>query len=422
MLTRRTFIKTSSALAAPLLLSPAAFAAARRSAPNARLGIGLIGCGKRMFEMIGPFLDAADVQVLAVCDVDTTRRDHAKSLVDKKYGNSDCKTFIDYHELLALPGIDAVVIATPDHWHINQVMDAAAAGKDIYCEKPLTLNLSECKLMIDTVRKHKRIFQTGSQQRTEYDGKFRKAVEYLRNGKIGDVLTVHVGVGPSSKWCDLGEEAMEPGLDWDKWLGPAPKRAYHSILSPRGVHDHYPKWRDYREYSGGTLTDMGAHNFDIAQWGLDMDKSGPVEVLPPKDPKAQFGATLIYKNGTRVIHGGPDGTTFTGTRGVIHVFRGTLVSIPDSILKEELKDSDFHLPKVPNHIRNWLDSVASRKLPECDVETGCRSIACAHLCNLAYWNRRALKWDPEKWEFPGDAEANSWRDYKRREGFGLPKA
>jgi predicted dehydrogenase len=421
MLTRRSFLK-ASALSAPLVLSPSLLGAAARAAPGNRLGVGIIGCGKRAFEMLGEFLNEPDVQILTVCDVDTTRRDHAKSIVDKKYANADCKAVNDYRDIIARKDIDAVVICTPDHWHINQVMEAAASGKHIYCEKPLTLNLRECQLMIAAVKKAGIVFQTGSQQRTEYDGKFRKAIEYLRSGKIGDILSVHVGVGPSSKWCDLGEESIEPGLDWDKWLGPAPKRPYHSTLSPRGVHDHYPKWRDYREYSGGTLTDMGAHNFDIAQWGLGMDKSGPIEVLPPADEKAQFGATLIYKNGTRVIHGGPDGTTFTGTRGVIHVFRGTLVSIPDSILKEDLKESDFHLPKIPRHIRNWLDCISSGQDPECTAETGCRSIACAHLCNLAYWHRRPLKWNPETWEFPGDKEANGWRDYQRRAGYELPKA
>ncbi|MBX3375838.1 MAG: Gfo/Idh/MocA family oxidoreductase [Phycisphaeraceae bacterium] len=421
MLTRRHFLK-SSAMAAPLILTPSMLGAIRRAQPNSRLGVGLIGCGKRMFEMVGEFLDQPDVQVLAVCDVDTTRREHVKSIVDRKYGTSDCRPIVDYRDMLSRKDIDAVVIGTPDHWHINQVMHAAMHGKDIYCEKPLTLNLRECQLMIDAVKKAGVVFQTGSQQRTEYDGKFRKAIEYIRSGRIGDILSVHVGVGTSSKWCDLGEEALEPGLEWDLWLGPAPKRPYHSTLSPRGVHNHYPQWRLYREYSGGILTDMGAHNFDIAQWGLGMDASGPVEVHPPAEENAQFGATLVYKNGTKVIHGGPDGTTFTGTRGVIHVFRGSLVSIPDGILKQELKESDFHLPQVPRHIRNWLDCIKTRQQPECNAEVGCRSIACAHLCNLAYWHKRPLKWDPQRWEFPGDAEANTWLDYSRRSGYELPKA
>jgi predicted dehydrogenase len=358
---------------------------------------------------------------VAVCDVDTTRREHAKKLVDDKNGNSDCKAFVDYRELLAMKEIDAVVICTPDHWHLNQVLDSCAAGKDIYCEKPLTLNLSEGPRMIGAVRKHKRVFQTGSQQRTEFDGKFRTACEYVRSGRIGEVLTVHVGVPTSSVFCDLPEEKMEQGLDWDRWLGPAPVRPYNSVLSPRGIHTHYPQWRKYREYSGGGLTDMGAHNFDIAQWGLGKDESGPTEVIPPRDEKAEYGATLLYAGGPRVVHGGPDGITFIGTKGQIHVFRDRLSSIPDDILKVPLKDEDVKLPKAPSQIRNWLDCVKSREKPICDVEIGARSIACAHLCNLAYWHRKRLRWDPAKWEFVGDTEADEWREYERRKGYEAPK-
>jgi hypothetical protein len=152
-----------------------------------------------------------------------------------------------------------------------------------------------------------------------------------------------------------------------------------------------------------------------------MDDSGPVEVHPPGDDNAEYGATLVYSNGVRVIHGGPDGITFTGTKGQIHVFRDRLSSIPEDILKEPLKDSDVKLPKATSHIRNWLDCIKATDNPICNVEVGCRSIACAHLCNLAYWHRRKLKWDPTKWEFPGDAEANGWRDYERRKGFELPR-
>ena len=421
-ITRREFVR-SAAVAAPLIVSPSIFGSITRAAANDRIGLGFIGTGKRAFEMFGSFLDAPEIHAVAVCDVDTTRREHAKKLVDDKYGNSDCRAFVDYRELLAIKDIDAVVICTPDHWHAIQVIDACAAGKDIYCEKPLTLTLAEGPRMIEAVRKHKRIFQTGSQQRTEYDGKFRTACEDVRSGRIGQVLTVHVGVPTSSIWCDLPEETMEPGLDWDRWLGPAPVRPYNSILSPRGIHTHYPQWRKYREYSGGGLTDMGAHNFDIAQWGLGMDSSGPTEVIPPRDEKQQYGATLLYNGGAgpRIVHGGPDGTTFIGTKGGIYVFRDKLLSIPDSILQEPLKDTDVKLPQAASQIRNWLDCVKSRELPICDVEIGVRSIACAQLCNLGYWNHRRLRWDPNKWEFVGDEEANGWRDYQRRKEYDLPK-
>lgn len=382
--------------------------------------MGFIGVGKRALELIGPFMDSPDVRVVAVCDVDTRRRENARAIVDKKYGSKDCAAFVDYHELLAHNDVDAVFIGTPDHWHAAQIIDAAKLKKDIYSEKPLTLKLRECQLVIEAVRKYDVVCQTGSQQRTEYNQQFVKACEYVRSGRIGALQTVHVGVPFSSKACDLPEEAMEPGLDWDRWLGPAPMRAYNSVLSPRGVHTHYPKWREYWEYSGGGMTDFGAHNFDIAQWGMGMDTSGPVRVTPPKDEKSMHGATLTYANGVEVIHGGPFGITFTGTSGIVHVFRDSLVSIPDGILKEPLKDGDVKLPRASSHHGNFIECVKTRKRPICDVEVGARSIACAHLCNLAYWHRRSMKWDPAAWEFPGDAVANGWRDYERRKGYELP--
>lgn len=421
-LTRREFAKSAALAAAPLVLAPSVLARGGRGyvGPGSQIGVGLIGCGKRMFEMTGQLLDDPALRIVAVCDVDTTRRNHAKALADKKYGNSDCKAYMIDAELIAQPGIDAVVIATPDHWHVNQVLLAAAAKKDIYCEKPLTLKLREGKLMIDAVRANNVVFQTGSQQRTEFGQMFVKACEYVRSGRIGVLQTVHVGVPPSSKACDLGGEPVEPGLEWDRWLGPAPKRPYNSVLSPRGVHTHFPKWRDYWEYSGGGMTDIGAHNFDIAQWGMGMDASGPVEVVPPKDEKSMEGATLIYENGVEVIHGGPMGITFIGSGGIISVFRDYLVSIPDGILKEPLKEADVKLPRAKNHIDNWVECIRSRERPTCDVEVGARSIACAHLCNLAYWHRRSVRWDPQAWECPGDAEATAWCDYERRKGYGLP--
>src|SRR2546428_2739210 len=174
--------------------------------------------------------------------------------------------------------------------------------------------------MVNAARKHDRVFQTGSMQRSSKE--FRKACELVRNGRLGKIKQVIVDVGPPSVPCDLPEETMEPGLDWDMWLGPAPMRAYNSILSPRGVHDFFPNWRNYREYSGGMMTDWGAHHFDIAQWGLGMDASGPVEIIPPEDPKAQKGVKYVYANGVAVIHADKDdtgknvnGVTFVGSEG-----------------------------------------------------------------------------------------------------------
>lgn len=415
--------------AAPLLRGPSVLGAAR--ATRGRRGgdvvrLGLIGMGIQNRYHLDAFMKNPGARVLAVCDVDTTRREDAKRRADAHYGNSDCAAYVDHRELLARGDIDAVVIATPDHWHGIQVIDAAKAGKDIYCEKPLSLTIREAKAMIDAVRTHGRVLQTGSQQRTEYDGRFRRAVEYVRSGRLGTLLAVYVGVGASSVACDLPEEEMEPGLDWDRWLGPAPLRPYNSVLSPRGVNNHYPDWRKYREYSGGLMTDWGAHHFDIVQWALGADGGGPVEVHPPRDEGAAYGARLVYARpdgGTvDVYHGGPDGITFVGTRGSLFVDRGRLESNPKGIVEEPLGDEDVHLA-VPatDHRQNWLDCIRTRQRPVCDVEVGARSVTVCHLANLAYWHRRPLKWDPQRWEFPGDSEANGWRDCERRSGYELPR-
>ncbi len=421
MLTRRHFLAASAGLisAGPLALARSPHI--RPSAANARIGLGFIGMGIQNRGHLHWALRHSGASVVAVCDVDTTRRDHAKTTADNHYSSSaGVVACNDYRDLLARPDIDAVVISTPDHWHINMILDAAAAKKDIYCEKPLTLTLEESRLAIEAVRARGVVLQTGSQQRSEYDGRFRHAVDFVRQGRIGTLLSVNVGIGVSATPCDLPEEPVEPGLDWDRWLGPAPLRPYNSVLSPRGVHDHYPAWRAYREYSGGYITDWGAHHLDIVQWALGADASGPIRVIPPHDPEADRGGKIIYANGVEATHGGPEGITFVGTIGELFVDRGTLWSRPDHLIKEppSVTGSVGEGPK--DHRQNWLDCIASRARPECDAEIGARSIACAHLLNLAYSHKRPLVWNPQTWAFENDPEANTWRDYERREGFKLP--
>lgn len=426
---RRAFLTRSAAtLALPTILQSSARAGAA-IAPSDRLNLGFIGMGTMNRGHLGRFLKRPEVQVVAVCDVDTTRRESARKMVEDRYAEAvksgkyeGCGAYNDFRELLARSDVDAVVIATPDHWHAIPVIEACKAEKDIYCEKPLTLNIREAKVLIDAVRTRGRVLQTGSQQRSEYDGKFRTACEYVRSGRIGKILTVHVGVGGPSKWCDLPEEMMEPGLDWDRWLGPAPQRPYNAILSPRGVHKGFPAWRNYREYSGGGMTDFGAHHYDIAQWGLDMDHSGPIAVIPPDDEKANVGLRFKYANGVEMIHGGPSGITFVGTSGIIQVDRSHLVSFPESILKEPLGEKDVHLPRPKSHHDNWLECIRSRGRAIADVEIGARTVTICHLANLGYWNREALQWNPETWEFTGPSAArhNAWRDYERRDPYQLP--
>jgi predicted dehydrogenase len=419
---RRQFLSAASAaaLATPFLVHTAR-ARAGRKGPNDLITIGVIGTGTQGGGLTGNFLAMPDTQVVAVCDVDTTRREHHRQKVNEFYsikGNKDykgCAAYKEFGELLARKDIDAVVIAAPDHWHAYIAIAACKAGKDVYCEKPLSLTIHEARAMVQAARKYDRVFQTGSMQRSSSE--FRKACELVRNGRLGKIKQVIVDVGPPSVPCDLPEETMEPGLNWDMWLGPAPQRPYNSVLSPRGVHHHFPNWRNYREYSGGMMTDWGAHHFDIAQWGLGMDDSGPVEIIPPEDPKATRGVRYIYSNGVEMIHGDSGGVLFIGTNGKILVNRGKFEATPAALGEEPLPDNAIHLYKSYSHTKDFLDCMRSRKKPICDVEIGCRSVTVCHLGNLAYWNHRHLYWDPEKERFVNDKEANQWLDRPKRGGW-----
>jgi predicted dehydrogenase len=426
--TRRQFLKVAAAaVAAPVIVPSSVFGADGKAPPSERITVGFIGCGKMANDYHLPeLLRFGDVQAVAVCEVDATRREHAKQRVEQAYSKKTdykgCDAYADFRELIARKDIDAVCIATPEHGHAIPAILACKAGKDVYCEKPLTLTLAEARRCIDAARKFDRVFQVGSQQRSNVFGNFRQAAEFVRSGRVGKIRTVTVGVGGPSKPCDLPPEEMEPGLAWDLWLGPAPKRPYNSVLSPRGVHNHFPAWRTYREYAGGGHSDMGAHHYDIAQWCLGTDDSGPVEVIPPKASKAQTGVKFLYANGVEMTHvADPSGCVFTGERGTLHIDRGVLTSDPESIVKDPLGQNEVHLPESPGHHRNWIECIRSRKRPVADVEIGARSVAIPILGNLAYWHRRGFKWDPAKWQFAEDQEANRKHlDLERREGWELP--
>jgi predicted dehydrogenase len=395
---RRQFLTavSTAALSTPFLVHSVS-AASKQFGPNDRITLAVIGTGTQGRGLMNNFLATPDTQVVAVCDVDTTRREHHRKKVDEFYslkGNKEfkgCAGYKEFSEVLARQDIDAVVIAVPDHWHAYVAIAACKAGKDVYCEKPLSLTIHEAREMVKAARKYDRVFQTGSMQRSSSE--FRKACELVRNGRLGKIKQVIVDVGPPSAPCDLPGEPLEPGLNWDMWLGPAQLRPYNSVLSPRGVHTHFPNWRNYREYSGGMMTDWGAHHFDIAQWGLGMDDSGPVEILPPEDPKATRGVR---------------------TEGKILVNRGKFEATPASLGEEPLGANAIHLYNSYSHTKDFLDCMRSRKKPICDVEIGCRSATVCHLGNLAYWNHRHLYWDPVKEQFIGDKEANQWLDRPKR--------
>lgn len=407
-LSRRQFHQAVAAgLTAPVVLSAPLRGA---DAPSNRITLGFIGVGTMGRGHLGSFLHQADVRVVAVSDVVAERRDDAKRIVDAHYSKNrkatdkGCQAYNDFRDLLRRKDIDAVVIATPDHWHAIPSVQAAQAKKHVYCEKPLTHAIAHGRKIVEAVKKNGVIFQTGSQQRSEFGGKFHKAAELVRNGRLGKIKTIRIGVGGPAVPCDLKGEEKPEGTDWDLWLGPAPERAYSSVLCPKGIHHHFPAWRNYREYAGGGLADMGAHHFDIAQWALGMDDSGPVKIEPPE--KGGSGLKYTYASGVVMIHGGRSGCTFEGTEGTLYVDRGALESNPADILKTPLGEKDVRLYKATDHRRNWLECIRSGKPTICPAEVGHRTSTICQLGNIGYWLRRPLTWDPAAERFADDAEAN----------------
>ncbi len=420
---RRNFLKSAAvAGVAPLILPSSLWSAA--TPPSEQITLGFIGMGTQNRGLLGGFMHQKGTRVLAVCDVDTTRRENAKKTVESFYAEKKdttykgCDAYPDFRELVARKDIDAVVIATPDHWHALIAVAAAEAGKDIYCEKPMAHTVHEGVAMVKAVRAKNRVFQVGSMQRSSRE--FRAACELVRNGALGKVAKAEFAVGGPGVPCNLPPETDEPGLNWDSWLGPAPKRPYNSILSPRGVHKNFPDWRNFREYGGGAVTDWGAHHLDIIHWGLGFDDSGPLEIIPAAAPNAQSGVKLLYAGGVEVNHIGGNGVTFYGDKGKLYVNRGQFklwmgetqkasdVGECRQVLEELLPKNAQRLYSSDNHLQDFLACVRSRKRPICDVEVGSRTSAACNLVNLAYYHHQRMKWDPKKQQFAGGTGDPKW--------------
>ena len=403
---RRFLVGTAAAVAGPMILPKSAWGA------NEKIQVGVIGIGIQGAFHLGQLSHhSANAQVVAIGEIYRMFRELG---VQRCGGESKCKGYNDYRELLAREDIDAVLMAVPDHWHASMVVDAAKAGKDIYCEKPLSLTVFEARAMASAVRKYGRVFQTGSQQRSSWE--FRRACELVRNGYIGKILKVTAGVGGPSGECNLPAEPVPDGLDWDRWIGPAPYRPFNAVLRP--AHNNtFPNWRNYRDFSGGGMTDWGAHHFDIAPWGLGMDESGPVEVRPPNGKDVRE-LTYVYGNGIPLIRTG-DGVVFYGTEGTVHVNRGRLDTTPESLRSVAFKSSDTRLYASDDHHGDWIQCIRSRQRPICDVEVGARSVTVCHIGNIASWLGRALKWDAKAERFVGDEEANRWLQRAYREPYRL---
>jgi predicted dehydrogenase len=434
---RRQFIRRASALAAAPWVAPAsAVGADGAAAPSNRITLGFIGVGAMGNGHLRCCVQYPDAQILAVCDVDRWRRERAKAVVEERYAartSRTCEVYNDLRELLARSDIDAVVIATGDRWHGLATVLAAQAGKDIYCEKPISLTIAEAQAMVEAVRRYHRVFQAGLQQRSTPE--FRRACELVRGGAIGTVRIVYVNFPGTCDDVSLPAEPVPQGLDWDLWLGPAPWRPYNRRFHPYGQWHGVVPWHFCRDFGGGNLTSNTVHAFDVVQWGLGMDHSGPVEITPPGVARHRV-LTYRYASGVlcQVVPGrlprqrdfevkGWDertpvqafGAVFVGDRGWIHVGRGGyLRSHPEEIVRQRRPSPGGPHP-VNNHHQDWFNCIRTRRRTACNVETGARSTIVSHLGCIAHWLARPLRWDPGSEEFLGDPEANRWRSRPMRE-------
>ena len=423
--------------------------------PNDQIGVGIIGCGRRNAQLQvgrgGQGKPPEYARIVAVADINT-RRANAWA---KHY---KCPAYDDYQKLLERKDVDVVVYATPEHSHYLPCIHAAQAGKDMYGEQPLSHTIREGRVMVEAVRKHKRVFQTGEQQRS--NARTRKAVELIINGRIGKIQKIIAYNFPSPFESNFPAQPVPETLDWDRWCGPNEVVPYNVNLyvsrSPYEPEPDFPPepaeqtavgpgWMSFRPYSGGELLNWGCHGLSMVQWALQMDDSGPVEVwVDPAEKMETFvqdtpgkrdlgdaacSRSVInyqYANGVVLTLSSLNprvggGATFIGDKGQITIIRGSYECVPKGLDKDPLPADAIRVYESDNHMQNFYDCVVSRKDPIMNIENGHRVATLCHLGNIARWLGRPLKWDPEKEIFPGDDEANQYLDIPRRKGYELPE-
>ena len=430
-LSRRRFLQRTTALAAslavPYVVPSGVLAAAGQPGANDRIGVGYIGAGRRANQLMGL---PPEGRIVAAADVDLNR---AEAVAQRR----NCRAYQDYRKMLEEKDVDAVVVATPDHWHVLPSLHACQAGKDIYLEKPLSLTIREGRILVDAVRKYQRVLQTGSQRRSMAGHRY--GCELVRNGVAGKIHTVCILNYPSPWECGLPGQPVPQRLDWDVWCGMTDPVPFHQDIF---IQRSQPGWLSFRPWSGGEMTGTGAHGFDQIQWALDMDHTGPVEIwceggeLEPvtyTQPESRArgdramskgrNVTMRYANGITIQltdNGPAAGGEFIGDLGKIRIGNNTVDSNPPDLAKAPADSLKIRLPVSDNHLQNWFDAIKSRQRPIADVEIGHRSAILCHLGNIARWVGRKLQWDPQQEVFPGDEEANRYLDRPRRKGYELP--
>ncbi len=413
-MSRRQFVRsTSLGLTLPTVVSGRALGGHGRPGANDRIRVGVIGVGNRSNLLIGQLPQDAEIVAVADCFLRRAQETSARR-------QAEWRIYQDYRKLLEQKDIDGVIIGTPDHGRVLCSIHACQAGKDVYAEKPLTVCVAEGRALVRAARRYGRVFQVGSQQRSMAMN--RVACDFVRDGGLGRLQFV-LGVnypGPA-RYTDLPEEPVPEGLDWDMWLGPTSLRPYNSKL--------LSGWMRWWDYSGGEMTNWGAHGLDQVQWALGFDRSGPTEFWPLEDgPPGSLA--FRYANGITVRLEMPSGdlsggAIFVGEKGRIEIVRNDCRTDPPKMIKElpppeEVLKWNSGQWQAKYHMQEWLDCMRTRKVPSADVEIGHRSVSVCHLANITRELNRRLKWDPESERFDGDEEANAMLSRPRRKGYELP--
>lgn len=427
---RREFLTKTALTAgvtcvAPLVLPSRVFGSSQRPSPANRITIGVIGCGRQTaYANIPGFLQEPDAQIVAVCDVDSWRMEKAKQQVEDFYAKQTgsgtfkgCAVFSDWRELIARKDIDAVMIATPDHWHVIQAIAALKAGKDVACEKPLTRSIADGRRLADLVKKTRRVFRTDSEFRC--NRACHQAVTLVRNGKIGKLQRILTATPKDSTTGPQPEMPVPPELDYEMWLGPAPSKPYtEKRVHPRHDLKGRPGWLSIRDYADGMMANWGAHLNDIAMWANDTEHTGPIEIeatgkYPPPgnlwDVVQEFEAHFLFANGVRLTcqTTGKPLMRFEGTEGWVQVVYPTEITASnEELLTWKPGPGDVTFPLKRSEKRDFLDAVKSRQQPMYDAEAGHRNASLSHLALAAIDLGRKLRWDPVAEKVIGDREAN----------------
>ena len=436
-LSRRAFIHRSAIGAAGLTLIPGMFlsgCAGKKTSPNDNINLGFIGLGQQARNLWNGFIKIPGVKIIAGADVYDIKRARFEKVIKDYYAEKqetcDVTLYDNYSDLLKRDDIDAVVIASPDHWHALMAIEACKAGKDVYLEKPLTFTVYEGQQLIKAVRGNNRIMQVGSQQRS--DKNFQHAVKLIQDGRLGDLDRIQTFVGAPPKPFDLPAEEVPTGLNWDKWLGPLPTSIHYNkelnppiSLDPPKDEEFWGAWRWYKEMGGGFTTDWGAHMFDIIQWSMNKDGSGPVKIIPA-GVEGATNLTYVYDNGVPVIEqqfaeAWDKGIKYFGKDGSwIRVQRGLFMASDDSLLPPKEEDAAGEAYETGlEHQTAFIEAIRSRKDPNVTVEIGHSSCTMCTIGNIADDLHQALDWNPAAQQFVGNDLANTKLHYQYRDGYTI---